>query len=338
MGLLDALYSLSAKAQTAGAKAYEKAGYYDLMDRLRQRQMQAQQDMALQGQQAQYAQEASRLKPMLSRYGGDFAKEVGSGLLSGSPEVRAAAAEKLQAAEVKRGIAPESVLARLQSQTLQNTATAQGITQNEQAGPLQLQAIRANIAQSQASAANSRAQAAAAGQANTAQLAGQLRDDFSGNPLVSDWQDSWQSVKQLRASLRSGSAVGAQGAIIKLARIYDPGGVVREAEGDVYRGSMGALNALQNSLSAAKGKGFNPQTIQDIENLTDDLLKSTLPGVEAIVDQFTGTAIRNGVNPQDVIVMGVDQEDFRQWQERLKRREGVHQWGGLIQRGPGGGP
>lgn len=41
MGLLDVLYSLSAKAQTAGAKAYEKAGYYDLMDRLQQRQMQA---------------------------------------------------------------------------------------------------------------------------------------------------------------------------------------------------------------------------------------------------------------------------------------------------------
>jgi hypothetical protein len=195
--------------------------------------------------------------------------------------------------------------------------------------PLERRAIEANIAQSQA---GTRAQGLA-GAAAGAQIAGQLRDDFIKHPQVSDFADTWSSAQQLRASIKSGSAVGAQGAIIKLARIYDPGGVVREGEASVYRGSFGALQAMQNSIKAAKGKGFSPETARDIENLVDDLLQSTLPGLETITDQFTGMAVRNGANPQDVIALPIDMTDLKSLQDRLAARQGVIQFS-TIQRPP----
>jgi hypothetical protein len=218
---------------------------------------------------------------------------------------------------------------------------------NEQArtlGPLQIEALRANIDQSRAATMASQQTGVAGVNTAYSNVAGKLRQDFTASQPVADFVDTWQSAQQLRASLEADSAVGAQGAIIKLARIYDPGGVVREGEAQVYRGSFGALQALQNTVKAAKGKGFDVQTRQDIQALADDVLMSSLPAVQQIQDQYAGMSIRQGVDPRDVLVTPIPQADLADLQKRVNLRKGIVDYSdlpkgakaksGLVQRGP----
>ena len=331
MSLLDSLFSTHGRLLGAKESARAQA-MQPLLERIQA--MEAERQRAQQAQAGQDQLEAYRgflANPDLTPAGaGNLAGLLGSK----DPNARASGQSLIDAYLGQRSPQGRANLASTQA------GTAQQVQATEHAGimgPLQERLARAQIATSEATGRAAGVNADAALLAAKNSLAGQLRDDFTDNSQVADFSDTWQSVKQLRASLQNRSAVGAQGAIIKLARIYDPNGVVREGEAAVYRGSMGALNALQNAISAAKGEGFNPQTEADITNLVDDLLESILPGVEAIVDQFTGAALRNGLNPQDVIVRPIDQQDFADWQNRVKARKGQHQWRGLIQR-PGNAP
>lgn len=128
-----------------------------------------------------------------------------------------------------------------------------------------------------------------------------LRDDFMNNQTVTDFNDMVGSHAQLMAALDTGSALGAQAAVIKMAKILDPGSVVRTEEGVAVRSSIGIIDQMWNAVKQAQGEGFNAETDAQFRQLGDMLLASQMQGYQRLVDQFIGATLRNGANPDNVI-------------------------------------
>jgi len=163
MALLESLLGIRGKldaySEAAKVATMQRLGVDDYYTKLLQAQEtargQVQNKLATEAEQRQLQTQAGLLKPILSKYGPDAAKQIGSLLLSNSPEARAYGAAQLGDAEVRRGTAPQSLLQSLQAGQLANTAAAQGITQQGIMGPLQVERERAGIAASNASTAAS---------------------------------------------------------------------------------------------------------------------------------------------------------------------------------------
>ena len=153
MGLLDKI----AQLQQDGLFGERAA----MRDTLRRQQALSRQD--------QLREQAALLKPTLSRFGAETAQQVGSLLLSDSPNARAMGAEQLAGLMESAGnVSPamqraiQMAQAQQQGQVLQNTATAQGITQASAMAPLQQQQARNAIALQQEQLTQQRAATAAA--------------------------------------------------------------------------------------------------------------------------------------------------------------------------------
>lgn len=201
MGLLQSLLglrgTLEGYSETAKMGVMQRLGvddyYLKLMQAQEQARGQVQNQLAADAEQRQLRQQAGLLKPLLNKYGPDAAKQIGSLLLSNSPEARAYGAQQMMGAEVSRGTAPQGVLQVLQAGQLDNTTKAQGITQAGIMGPLQVDAARAGIANTQANTEATRwrlgqDQGAAAQPPSSGQLDRQIWEQQNGAPVPSGYR------------------------------------------------------------------------------------------------------------------------------------------------------
>ena len=75
------------------------------------------------------------------------------------------------------------------------------------------------------------------------------------------------AYQQIIGALDSGNALGAQAAVIKLAKILDPTSVVREGEVEVIKGGMGAMNQLWNTVRNLNNQGLTPDAVKAVKQV-----------------------------------------------------------------------
>ena len=109
--------------------------------------------------------------------------------------------------------------------------------------------------------------------------------------------------------LRTGDALGAQAALVKLAKVLDPDSASREGEVEVIRKGSGTMAALSNSLNMAVGEGMTAESIAQFESTLAALTRPELERGQRIVQGIRDQAIRNNLDPAYALsASGVDLE------------------------------
>ena len=179
--------------------------------------------------------------------------------------------------------------AQMQQQQAQ-TAAAQG----RQVAGLQLQKLEQDIELGNLTAKNT-----------IFTQEGALRDDAASalKPVSEFMAYSAQTLELIR----TGDALGAQAALVKLAKVLDPESVAREGEVEVVRKGSGVMAALSNSLNMAVGKGMTPESIAQFESTLAALTRPELERGQRIVQGIRDQAIRNNLDPAYALsASGVD--------------------------------
>jgi len=135
--------------------------------------------------------------------------------------------------------------------------------------------------------ANQRAQAAAAGTGVDTLKANQ------GQALIDTQQSRWlqqiqpaavvaDATQRIIGSLATGNAIGAEAAVVGLAKILDPTSTVREGEVTTIKGGTGIGQQLMSAFNKAKGKGFDPQSAKDLQSVVD---ANAIPILKRAIEQ-----------------------------------------------------
>jgi hypothetical protein len=124
-------------------------------------------------------------------------------------------------------------------------------------------------------------------------IEGTLRDDF--NNAFDTVEESVNSYQQVVGALAEDSRAGALAAVMKFARVLDPGSVVRQQEGkavsDAAAGSIG--NQLIQAYNLAAGKGFTQAAKADLMGVLEAVTRPTVQRGVELVSNYQGIADRN---------------------------------------------
>lgn len=136
---------------------------------------------------------------------------------------------------------------------------------------------------------------------------GNLRDDAVA--ALAETSDALLAYSQLKNVLASKDPIAAQAAVIKIAKLLDPGSVVRTEEGEAIKGGTGLALALQNSLNIAIGEGMTDEMVNQFTNLTNQLIGPYAQEGIGIYDGIAEQAERFGIDPAYALSQaGVDRE------------------------------
>ena len=281
------------------------------------RQSALQMDQALTAQ--RQAQQAALLKPTLSRFGAETAQQVGSLLLSDSPNARAMGAEQLAGLMESAGnVSPamqraiQMAQAQQQGQVLQNTATAQRIQQQAEMHPLEVEALQYQRARDEATreAEILRKQSLIAGQINETEfrLSGAYAKQMESPIQVAD------SIQQIQASMDTGNSLGVMAGVVKLAKILDPTSVVQRGEVERTVGGIGIADQLMTASNKLSGEGFNPGARKAFDATVRAVASPVLERGLRIEEEFRTAAKAAGVRPSSVVIgTGFNRDFVSQW-------------------------
>mgnify|MGYP000872217262 FL=1 len=303
MGLLDKI----AQLQQDGLFGERAA----MRDTLRRQQALSRQD--------QLREQAALLKPTLSRFGAETAQQVGSLLLSDSPNARAMGAEQLAGLMESAGnVSPamqraiQMAQAQQQGQVLQNTATAQRIQQQAEMHPLEVEALQYQRARDEATreAEILRKQSLIAGQINETEfrLSGAYAKQMESTIQVAD------SIQQIQASMDTGNSLGVMAGVVKLAKILDPTSVVQRSEVERTVGGIGIADQLMTAYNKLSGEGFNPGARKAFDATVRAVASPVLERGLRIEEEFRTAAKAAGVRPSSVVIgTGFNRDFVSQW-------------------------
>ena len=154
------------------------------------------------------------------------------------------------------------------------------------------------IEQKRAGASNVRVNTGQHGFDNTLKL----RSDFRSEPVYKAHQEMQSAYAQIKASLKSGSAVGDLAGATKIMKLLDPGSVVRESELGMAMAATGMLDRVTNYANMIiSGQKLTPKQRTEFQGLADALFTQSSNLYNAKRSEYEGIAQRNGLNTADVL-------------------------------------
>lgn len=134
--------------------------------------------------------------------------------------------------------------------------------------------------------------------------AGKLRDDFNQLPPVKNYRDVVPIFTSMTDAAQRGDSRAADlNMIYGIAKIMDPGSVVRESELTLAKNTGTLGDDLRSLYSRVYGgSGLNQATRDKLMVEAQSRFQALKQSHDAMAEQFGGIAQRGGLSPQDVIV------------------------------------
>jgi hypothetical protein len=174
----------------------------------------------------------------------------------------------------------------------------QAVSDAQRLGPLNVQAVQARIAQSQAAAAASAATAAAVAAGRIDPIEGRINQRWLAQMEAP--VQVLDAVQQAEAALATGDSLGSLAAVIKLAKVLDPTSVVREGEVTTVQGGTGVAESLITDYNRIFGEGFSPQGAAAFRRTLKATAKPVLQRGVRITDEVRQQALDYGAVPARV--------------------------------------
>lgn len=235
----------------------------------------------------------------------DMALKRGQAMASIIGGVRDGDAQGFEAAKLRAqqelGLTPEQ-MAHLTINDLPRLRRESGIELKQ----LQEQAMRANIRQSDAAAAASRASAARMGAGGgfdntTFDNVSSLRKEFVG--ATKDFGQVRDAYGRIQASAKDPSPAGDLALIFNYMKVLDPGSTVREGEFATAQNSTGVPEQIINLYNRVKsGERLNPTQRADFVNRAGQLFNKQQEIYKTTVNNYSGLATRFGFDPSLVVI------------------------------------
>ena len=100
--------------------------------------------------------------------------------------------------------------------------------------------------------------------------------------------------------LASGSPTDAVAGIFQFMQAIEPGGIVREGEQQMVRGTGGLTNKLANLMNEAEGKGFTDTTRLQLAQTMNLIMKPRVEAAQQRQEQLRNAAALAGLSGQNV--------------------------------------
>ncbi len=255
---------------------------------------------AIRGEQADVNQmeletKASALKPILGQFGPQTAQQLGGMLTSGIPNIEAAGAAMLAGLQQARQSTnlSQRMLDPIQKQALVNEQAREGLIQAQTD-----QALSA-VAYNEARLADLDTRLGMSTQQERVQHANTLRDDFTN--AFSDIGETLLAYEQTDELIKGGSALEAQLAVTKLAKLADPGSTVRVEEGRLVAQGTGLAEYIVNEWNKAQGDGLSDKSRKQFRAAMQGLAGPAAQAGQRMLQNFAGVAARHNLNLDDII-------------------------------------
>ena len=128
---------------------------------------------------------------------------------------------------------------------------------------------------------------------------GGLREEF--NKSLKQTGEIVTGTLQLTQLLDQDNALSSLAATIKLAKLLDPGSVVREGEVTTVQGGSGTAASLINAWNNMRSKGFGESSLNQFRAVVQALAGPEAARGLSIFDDFGDLANRAGVDPDAVL-------------------------------------
>lgn len=126
----------------------------------------------------------------------------------------------------------------------------------------------------------------------------QMRDNFRTDFGESEEVLVGYQVLEAALSQARNNPSATFAAVVKFAKILDPGSVVRTEEGRaVTDSSDGLIQGLVNQLNKARGSGWEESTVKNLRDVAQAITVPYANQATAIVDQYDKTAAGYGIDP-----------------------------------------
>ena len=125
-------------------------------------------------------------------------------------------------------------------------------------------------------------------------VAGEVRKDLGAHTEIA------KSLSNINEFLRDGSAVSGQAAVTALAKLLDPGSVVRESETAAIRGSLSYLQQLQQLIQQGSKGGLTPELREQIGNVVNTIANTYEEDAGRLYKRYGGLADRYNIDPRDI--------------------------------------
>ena len=107
--------------------------------------------------------------------------------------------------------------------------------------------------------------------------------------------------------LATGESLGAQLAIVKMAKLSDPGSTVRIEEGKMVSDGVGLSQTIANEFNKMAGQGFTETAVIQFRNAMRDLAGPRALSGQNTMLSYLDFAKRNGIDVRDIFVgSGID--------------------------------
>lgn len=115
------------------------------------------------------------------------------------------------------------------------------------------------------------------------------------------------------------SAAADLSMIFSYMKMLDPGSVVRESEFATAENARGVPETIRNLYNrVTTGERLSDDQRNDFLNVATQIFNTSLKDQNNLIDQFTGIATRNGIDPRDVVVDYIGDSDRAGGQEILE--------------------
>lgn len=261
-------------------------------------------------------------RPILGKLGAETAAEIGPLVTSNDPAAvqsgQSLLSGLLQQADPQYRQQLDNAKLQAQSQRQQNLIAAsqekraselfplqvqnerlqqQGYLNQQKLFPLQLEAARA---QAQQAAAQITASTLSA-EAKQAMFINTVRGQYQALPAVKTAVEAQGAYKAATAAANTGSALGAELALVKMAKLADPTSVVREGETERIREGYGLVSQVSSILRKAGSKGMTPEQRAMYLDVLDALYGPAMEQAALATRQYMGLEAQYKARPGEIV-------------------------------------
>jgi|DEB0MinimDraft_10_1074344.scaffolds.fasta_scaffold00377_21 hypothetical protein len=140
--------------------------------------------------------------------------------------------------------------------------------------------------------------------------------------IINTWSDDWINAsgdarevlisrRQALNSLETDNSLGALAAVIKLAKVLDPGSVVRSEEGRAVTDGMGASLALVNAFNKMKGENMSAESRIAFRDVINAVVEPQALMLQDMAAGYNELAQRWNINPDDIFRGTLDQRELQ---------------------------
>lgn len=154
-----------------------------------------------------------------------------------------------------------------------------------------------------------------------------LRDEFNGSKVVQNYREVTPIMESMKEATQRPSRAADLNMVYALAKIMDPGSVVREGEMIMVNNTQGIGDRLAGMINSLNGGAqLTPETRQRIIEEAQSRYRGLEQSYKALEDHYGGMSDRFGLRREDVIVpirKGARTETAPTSPEDLKKKYGL---------------